>query len=262
MNALRVYRQGLVVGYRDFRDFWTLRSWLCGWMLRILTNTFAWVLLGRVVGSEARLEYLLIGNAVATGPAAALWASNATTWARYDGTHPLLVIAPSSLIPAVMGRTSIWLLNGIATSFVTFSVLGLAFGYRPSGEGAFLVPFVVVLVCASTFCYALFMGALLSNRARWRNMALDVCGMVLLAFTGVSVPVSFWPAWVQLAVGLLPVTHGLAAARVLLAGGPWGEALQNIGLELLVGAGWLAVGLVTMDRLFNGGRADGSIELT
>jgi len=262
LNALRVFRQGLVVGYRDFRDFWSLKSWLFGWMLRISTNAFAWVLLGRVVGSEARLEYLLVGNAIATGPAAALWASNATTWARYDGTHPLLVIAPSSLIPAVMGRTSIWLFNGLTTSAATFALFTLAFDYRPAGGGALWVPFVVLLVCASTYFFALFMGALLSNRSRWRNMALDIAGTSLLAFSGVSVPVSFWPAWVQAVVAVLPVSHGLHAARILLEGGPWHEAWRSLALELLVGAGWLAVGLFTMDRLFNGGRADGTIELT
>jgi ABC-2 type transport system permease protein len=262
LNALRVFRQGLVVGYCDFCIFWTLKSWLGGWMLRIATNAFAWVLLGRVIGSQARLEYLLVGNAIATGPAAALWASNATTWARYDGTHPLLVIAPTSLIPAVMGRTSIWLVNGLATSTLTFALLALAFGYRPAGDGAWLVPFVVLLVCASTFFFALFMGALLSNRSRWRNMALDIAGMVLLAFCGVAVPVSFWPAWVQAATALLPVTHGLHGARLLLSGGPADEIWRALTLELAVGAGWLVLGLVSMDRLFNGGRADGSIELS
>lgn len=262
MNALRVFRQGLVVGYRDFRDFWSLKSWLFGWMLRISTNAVAWVLLGRVIGSQGRLEYLLVGNAIAAGPAAALWASNATTWARYDGTHPLLVIAPTSLIPAVMGRTSIWLFNGMMTATVTFALLALAFGYQPPGSGAPLVPLVVLVVCASTYFFALFMGALLSNRSRWRNMALDIAGSFLLAFCGVSVPVSFWPAWVQAIVAVLPVSHGLSAARILLEGGPWGDAWQALLLELLVGAGWLALGLFTMDRLFNGGRADGSIELS
>jgi ABC-2 type transport system permease protein len=262
VSALRVYGQGLRVGLRDFREFWNVKSWFFGWMLRILTNTFAWVLLGRVVGSQAQLEYLLVGNALATGPAAALWASNATTWARYDGTHPLLVIAPSSLIPAVMGRTSIWLLNGLGTSLFTFALLTLALDYRPTGSGVALLPVVIVLVCASTFCFALLMGALLSNRTRWRNMALDIAGMFLLAFCGVSVPLSYWPAWVAQLAELLPMTHGLLAARLLLGSDQLGEALRYMGLELLVGAGWLAIGLFTMDRLFNGGRADGSIELS
>ncbi|HEX6242387.1 MAG TPA: hypothetical protein VFZ61_15855, partial [Polyangiales bacterium] len=184
MSALSVYRQGLVVGIHDFKDFWSWRSWLFGWNLRMLTNAFAWVLLGRVIGSETRVQYLLIGNAVAVGASAALWASNATTWSRYDGTHPLMVVAPQGLLPAVVGRTSVWMLNGIATSLLSFTVLTLAFGYQPSSPWALLLlPLValVVLVCASAFAFALFMGVLLSNRVRYRNLALDIAGMALMA---------------------------------------------------------------------------------
>jgi ABC-2 type transport system permease protein len=262
MNALRIYRQGLRVGYRDFRDFWSLRSWLFGWMLRILTNAFAWVLLGRVLGSEARLQYLLVGNALAAGSSAALWASNATTWSRYDGSHPLLVIAPSGLLPAVIGRTSIWLFNGVATSLVSFAVLLLAFDYRPSLLGLLALPLVIVIVCWSTFCFALFMGALLNKRARYRNMALDIAGMLMLAFCGVSVPVDFWPAPIPFVAELLPLTHGLVAARLLFAAAAPADVVRALLLELLVSAGWLGISLLTVTRLFNGGRADGSIELT
>ncbi|MDB4986074.1 MAG: putative transporter transrane protein [Myxococcaceae bacterium] len=262
MSALRIYRQGLLVGYRDFRDMWSLRSWFFGWMLRILTNAFAWVLLGRVVGSETRVQYLLVGNALAAGAAAALWASNATTWSRLDGSHPLLVIAPSGLLPVVIGRTSIWLSNGVATSLVSFAVLLGAFGYRPSLLGVFLLPVVIVVVCWATFCFALFMGALLNSRPRYRNIALDIAGMLMLAICGASVPVSFWPAPIQLIAEVLPLTHGLVAARLLFTSADLAAIVRPLTLELLVGGCWLGLSLVAVTRLFNGGRADGSIELT
>lgn len=262
MTFLRIYFQGLVVGYQDFREFWSARSWLFGWMLRMLTNSFAWVLLGRVTGSEQRVHYLLLGNAVAVGSAAALWASNAVTWARYDGTHPLLVVAPGSSLPAVIGRTSIWLLNGLATSLVTFAVLIPVFQVVPPARAVWgLVP-VVIIVCASTYGFALGMGALLSNRSRYRNLALDVCGLLMMAFCGVSVPVTFWPEPVQALAQVLPMTHGLAALRALFDGTDSVVVLRQLGFELVVGLSWLLVSLVTMDWLFNSGRKDGSIELT
>jgi ABC-2 type transport system permease protein len=251
-----------LVGVHDFKDFWSLRSWLFGWMLRILTNAFAWVLLGRVIGSESRVQYLLIGNAVAAGSAAALWASNATTWSRFDGTHPLLVIAPKGLLAATVGRTSVWMLNGIATSLLAFTVLILAFGYRPASPWALLTIPLVVLVCASSFAFALFMGVLLSNRIKYRNLALDIGGTCMMAFCGAAVPVSFWPLWLQRLVQLLPMTHGLAAIRGLLEVGPGRETLLQAGLEAGVGFAWLSLALLSMSRLFDQGRADGSIELS
>jgi ABC-2 type transport system permease protein len=261
MSALRAYRQGLVVGLVDLRDFWTVRSWLFGWLLRILTNAFAWVLLGRVLGSEAKVHYLLVGNAAAAGTTAAMWASNATTWSRYDGTHPLLVIAPGSLLAAVVGRTSIWFFNGLATAFASFLVLFAAFDYWPPAAGIFAAVGCMAAMCAATYGMALCLGAVMSNRSRYRNIGLDVASMLLMAFTGASVPVEFWPAPVQWLAAVLPMTHGLAAIR-LGFDGAWGSGfLSQLTAEVAVAGAWLGVSMLIVTRLFNRGRADGSIEL-
>jgi ABC-2 type transport system permease protein len=257
---MRVFQYGLLVGYRDFCDFWNLRTWFAGWMLRTLTTTCAWVLLGRLVGSEAQVRYLLVGNAIVVGASAALWASNATTWSRYDGTHVLLVASPRGLLPAILGRTSIWFFNGVASGSVSFAILTLAFGYRVPVARAFLLLIAFAVICASTFCFALFMGSLLVNRIRWRNMALDIVGTLLLALSGASVPVSFWPPSVQWVVQVLPVTHGLSAARLLLEGSPLQAFFRGLLVEFLVGGAWLAVSVTTIHHLFNAGRDDGSIE--
>ena len=261
MTWWNIYRQGLLVGIADLRQFWTLRSWFFAWLVRVLTNAFAWVLLGRVAGSEDKVHYLLVGHAVAAGASAALWASNATTWSRWDGTHPLLVIAPGSLLAAVIGRTSVWLLNGMATSLMSFIVLFAAFGVVPQPSAALASLGVVLLVCTSAFGFALWTGAWLSNRGRFRNIALDLSSMILVAICGVSVPVEFWPRPVQWIANAIPMTHGLAAIRLILGHGAHGSIAWQIALEVAVASGWLLLSLLTMTRLFNGGRADGSIEL-
>ncbi|MEI9948502.1 MAG: ABC transporter permease [Pseudomonadota bacterium] len=261
MNGLGAYWQGLIVGYYDFRNFWSLRSWLFGWMLRILSNSFAWVLMGRMLGSPEKQSYLLVGNAVAVGATSALWASNASGWSRFDGTHPLMVIAPASLVPATIGRTSIWLFNGIATSVASFSVLMLAFGYRPTLSQALLVLPLLVLVCISSYCFALFLGAMVGRRIRLRNLVLDVTGTLFMAWCGVSVPVSFWPGWIQFLVQMLPLSHGLTAIRGVLTDAPLRLVLRESVLETSVGAAWLAISLLLIDRVAESGRRDGSIEL-
>jgi len=257
---MRSYCQGLVVGWSDFRDFWSLRSWLFGWMLRILTNAFAWVLVGRMLGSAERQDYLLVGNAVAVGATSALWASNASGWSRFDGTHPLMVVAPSSLFPATVGRTSVWLFNGIATSLATFLVLALAFGYRPPLAGALLVPPLVALVCMSTFGFALFLGSVIGRHIRLRNLVLDITGTLFVALCGVSVPVTFWPKPIQALVQVLPLTHGLAAIRGVLNLAPARYIVRESLFEALVAAVWLVVSLRMLDRIAESGRSDGSIE--
>ena len=261
MRQLRAYWQGLIVGYYDFRNFWSPRSWLFGWMLRITSNSFAWVLMGRMLGSAEKQNYLLIGNAVAVGATSALWASNASGWSRFDGTHPLMVIAPTSLVPATMGRTSIWLINGVATSLASFSVLMLAFGYSPAWSQCLLVLPLLALVCLSSYCFALVLGAMVGRRIRLRNLVLDVTGTLLMAWCGVSVPVSFWPGWVRVIARALPLTHGLAAIRGVLADAPVRLVLRETVLEATIGGAWLVISLLLIDRVAESGRSDGSLEL-
>lgn len=262
LGVWRVFRQGLVVGIHDFREFWSWRTWLCGWMLRILTHASAWVLLGKLLESQEQLEYLLVGNAVAAGATASLWASNSVSWNRYDGTHTLQVIARGSLLPAAMGRSAVWLLNGIFTSLTTLLVLLAAFGYRPAAASAWLVPLVVVIICTSVYCFALLLGSLVSLNTKLRNPVLDISSTLFMAFCGVSVPIGFWPEPIVSIVQLLPLTHGLEGVRALVTGAPLSVAAGAVGLELLVGATWLVVSLLCMDRLAEAGRADGSIEFT
>jgi ABC-2 type transport system permease protein len=137
----------------------------------------------------------------------------------------------------------------------------LAFGYRPTAYGALAVLPLLALVCASAFGFALFMGAVIGRWVRLRNLALDVSGTLLMAFCGVSVPTSFWPAPLQAAVQFLPLTHGLLAIREVLGDAGMELVVQQAALEAAVGASWLVAALGLMQRMAERGRADGSIEL-
>ena len=227
----------------------------------MLAQTAFFSVLGLLLDSPDHVRFLLIGHAVAIGALAANWTIPASTWDRGDGTYPLLVIAPASMVPAIMGRTIIWLGNGVATTLVTFLILSVVFDVAfPWPQTLALVP-LVFLTCASTYCLALFLGSVVTRQPRIRNMVLFFATATARAFCGVSVPVSFWPGWVETAVQFLPLTHGLHAIRLLLDKGAGGEILEAVALEILVGLGWLLLAVLTMDRMAQAGRRDGSIEI-
>ena len=83
--------------------------------------------------------------------------------------------------------------------------------------------------------------------------------MAIMALCGVSVPRSVFPAPVRRLTGLLPVTHGLDAIRGVIGSAPAATVLGDLGLEVLVGVGWLALSLLTFKRLAEVGRRNGSI---
>ncbi len=260
MNSLRLFSYGLFVGTRDFAGVWSWKTWFGGWMLQMLAQAVFFSLFARLFDSPEQERFMLIGNAVAVGAIAVAWTIPSTTWDRRTGTYPLLVIAPSSMLPAVMGRTSVWLASGVATTLLTFLVLGVLFDLALPWPDTLLIVPLVALTCASTYCLSLFLGSLVIRQPRIRNLFLNFLIIVARAFCGVSVPVAFWPDAVQILVQFMPITHGLQAIRLVLDEASVGPILQTAGLEAAVGLGWVVLAALVMDRMANAGRADGSIE--
>lgn len=57
------------------------------------------------------------------------------------------------------------------------------------------------------------------------------------------------------------MTHGLAAIRSVLNGESAATILANVAMEFGVAVGWFVVAALTMDRMADAGRRNGSIEL-
>ncbi len=260
MNTLHQIRFGLLVGTRDFTLYWNWKTWFGGWMVQMLAQAAFFSMFARLFDSPYHEQYLLIGNAVAVGAQAVCWTIPSTTWDRWMGTYPLLVIAPASLFPAIVGRTAVWMLSGIATTLVVFVILGAVFDLSLPWPNTLLIIPLVVLTHVSTFCFAQFLGACVLRQSQLRNLVLGTVTMGIRAFCGVSVPIAFWPDPVEFIVRLLPITHGLQAIRLTIDQAPAGAILQAAALEAAVGLGWIVLAMLAMDRIADSGRANGSIE--
>jgi ABC-2 type transport system permease protein len=256
MTNLVVFACALQVGWQDFRQFWTWKSWLAGWMLRIATTAIIWVLLGRFMGSYEQMLFLLIGNVALAGPTAVGWTIAASTLDRWDGTYSFLVAAPSGLFPAIAGRTAIWFFNGVATSLATFMILCMTFNVRFPPIHMLYILIYVILFCFSTYCFTLVIGAFVTRAPKLRNIAINVTNTSLMAFCGISVPSVFWPEWIQVIAFGLPLTHGVAALRLLLSNGSSTDIILDTGLELIVAFSWLGASMLIIDRMAEASRTN------
>jgi ABC-2 type transport system permease protein len=261
MNNLHIARKAFRVGYQEFLGIWGWQSWIGGWMLNVVSQVTFFALLGKLIGSEEQFQFLLIGYALASGCYQANIACTASTWDRWDGTYPLLVIAPASLVPAIVGRTSPWLIGGAASSTLALVIVHIAFGLPVAWPEILLLPAFVLVCCFGSFALATAVGSIIARRPEVRNFTHRLITIAIMTFSGVGVPVAFWPGWIEALAQILPVTHGLTAVRQLLAGEASSATLEQLALEVLVGIGWLTVAAVLIDRLADGGRRDGSIEL-
>ncbi len=137
---------------------------------------------------------------------------------------------------------------------------GPFFGVTWSLGEALVVSLIVVVVALTTYCFGLFLAALVLRAMDLRNIISNVAYLSMMAICGVMVPTSFWPGWVQAVAQTLPLTHGLRAVRRVASDGVVAAVATDCLLALGVAAVWLALAAWTLHRLAEQGRRDGSIE--
>jgi ABC-2 type transport system permease protein len=260
MTWLRVIRYALIVGKTECDEASSVLSWIVGWLPRMAAQSIFYAMIGQLLGSQERVEYLVIGAAMVVGLASIGLTVPQSTWDRSDGVYPLLVAAPVGLLLSIVGRTSIRMMVGVVTCLVAFAGLPLLFGVRLPWPGALALIALVPLTLVSSWFVALFVGSVANLAPSARNLMHNVMTMTTLAFGGVTVPVTYWPDWIQVFANVIPVSHGLMAIRLAIAESDPSLILQHAGLCALIGLAWLAVSVLTVDRMASVGRASGSIE--
>lgn len=260
LPTLRVLRGASISAWADLRMVYTWKTWTFGWLGRIIAQVIFFALIGLLLGSQAQVHYLLVGNAVMVAAMTAMSIVPSTTWERRLGTMPLLVAAPGSLVTVYLGRSVQWFPDALATATIAFFTVGALFGLPMPMPRALLVPPVILAVAVATYCFGAFLGALVLRAMDTRNLVSNAAYLSMMAICGVNVPVDFWPAWVQGVAHVLPLTHGLHAVRELLAGADASGIAAAVLRELTVAAGWLLIAVLAFNRVAQSGRRDGSIE--
>jgi ABC-2 type transport system permease protein len=246
MSSLKVYMASCRVGWADWEIFWNVRTWLFGWLVRITTNAGMWIMLGLLLQSSRLTQYLFLGYSIAVGATSTLWAVPSAYWDRQAGVHPLQVASPVPMFASLLGRTSIWLLNGWATGLLALPVLTLAFGMHLSTPVWLAFPLILLVCCLTTYAFSLAIGAVVARAPNFRNVASGVAGSALLAFTGVLVPPAFWSHQIQQVAQFLPMTHGVAAFRDIASGASTLSIGEKLLHELAVGVMWLMLAYLAL----------------
>ncbi|GAA4241147.1 hypothetical protein GCM10022254_68800 [Actinomadura meridiana] len=259
-HTLRVVRASAALGFVDLAAVYTWRTWTFGWLVRLLCQASFYALLGRYVGDEPTMRYVLVGNIVVLACMESTIVVISLAAERAGGTLPLLAVAPSGHLPVYLGRGIQWTATGLASSLIAWVVLPPLLGVPlPWPRAAYAVP-VIVLVIASSYGYGCALAGIALRLRGVEWLVLNFAYGIVMTFGGVNVPISTWPAPVRVAAQCLPVTHGLQAVRGILDGAPTAHISGLLGIEALVGAGWYAVAALSMERLVSVGRRDGSLD--
>lgn len=254
----RIVRWAAVSAFADFRAVYTWKTWLFAWLARILAQVVFYALIGRMLGSQEQVAFLLIGNAVFVGASTALFVVPSTMWERSTGTLPLQVASPSHPFTVYASRSVQWLIDGLGVSTASLVLVSLLFGVQHADWGMLVTIPLLLVTFLSVYWLGLAVAGLVLGRPGLRNVVGNLVGLTLMILCGVQVPISFWPYPLQWLAQILPLTHGLEAVRNALGGE--GSIIGPLLLEVCVGVAWFLVAVLTFRRLVDRGRSTGTIE--
>jgi ABC-2 type transport system permease protein len=177
---------------------------------------------------------------------------------RWHGTLELLVAAPASfalvLLPTTIAMASIGIYSMAATLAWGWLVFGIELTIASPVAFVLAIPATVVSIGALGFLLAV---AFVRFRQAWAlgNMLEYPVWLI----SGFLVPLTLFPGWVRPISWVLAPTWGIEAIRdASLGGSPWGP----IGLSLLLGAAYVAVGVVLVGRALHAARAKATLALS
>jgi ABC-2 type transport system permease protein len=260
----RILRVAFLGGLADMRAIYDWRTWVLGWLARVLCQVAFFALIARLLDVPGKLSYLLVGNAVFALSYSVMQVCASTGWERKLGTLPLLVIAPSTQFTVFAGRSLFWLIDGVACSTIALFLLAPLFAVELPMPRAMLTVPIIALIAVAVYGYGLVLSAFALRAPRLRAVVGNMGNLSLMVLTGVQVPSHFWPSSLEAVAGLLPITHGLQAIRGLLGEGQgaMGSVAMNTTLEAVVAAGWLILAAVAFRHLVNHCRKDGSLDFS
>ncbi|MEH0450063.1 ABC transporter permease [Streptomyces sp. B21-102] len=234
---------GLLSSYQDYRALYTWRSWLFGWMARLLCQVLFFSMVGHAIGSDGAQRYMALGNAIVLGPLGALGVVSSSVGERRGGTLQFLLLSRNGPLLVLMSRGLYWAADGIVTSCFALVMLRWLAGVEISPLVLPVCFLLQALITLSSYSLAL---ALAGVSLRWPECRMYLTAgttILLMTFAGVNSEPPHEGLGGAVA-SVLPATHGLRAVRSAVAGDgvPLPAVLAECGVLFLWGAvSWLAL---------------------
>jgi ABC-2 type transport system permease protein len=247
-NALRVFFVGGAISYRALFNWlhWTMYvpTMLGSPLFQILFFAY----LGRDTGVRDD-SFFVVGNAVQACSMAALYGATQTIGnERQFGTLAPLLATPANRGALFLGRAMPLILNGLIVSTFGLVCGRLLLDFHPAPRALPALALVLVVTVCSNTAFGMALGAI-GMRARDVFFSSNLVYFLMLLVCGVNVPLNRLPGWLATIGRALPLTHGIEAARGIVAGHSLAHVQGLLLDELAVGAVWGLVA-VLLFRVF------------
>jgi ABC-2 type transport system permease protein len=238
VTALRVFFIGGLISYRGLFNWISPAMYIPTMLVGPIFQILFFAYLGRYSKLESD-EFFVVGNAVQISAMAGVYASTMAiaNERSYQTLSPLLA-TPANRLALFTGRSLPVLANGLFVSAWGFAAGALLLDFRPSASS---LPALALATAVSAFActaFGLTLGSI-GMRARDVFLIANVAYFLMWLLCGVNIPLSELPGWMEQIGRLLPLTHGIAAARQLADGASLGSVDGLVLTELAIGVAWL-----------------------
>ena len=258
-NALRIFLVGGVTSYR------ALFNWVNPWIYvpHMLGYPVFEILFFAYLGRFANVQsdkFFLIGNAFMSIAVTGFFGmGQAIGGERRSQTLATLLASPANRFALFLGRAVPSILTGFLTATFAFAICSLILGaHFGAGELAKLALAGIVASFACT-SFGMCLGSL-GLRGRSVSLFADMVGGSMLLVSGANVPLDRLPTWIRDIGSVMPLTHGIAAGRIVGAGGSLASAEPLLLREALVGGVYFLVGITMLRVLEYSGRRSAALE--
>ena len=257
--ALRVFFVGGAISYRALFNWIRPGIYVTTMLGSPLFQILFFTYLGRYAGGRGD-DFFVVGNAVQVSAMAGIYGMvMGIANERQFGTLQPLLATPANRLAIFAGRALPFVANGLAVSVFGFVSAWVLLDFAPDPSVLPALALVVVVTVVSCTALGMLIGSI-GLRARDVFFAANLVYFLLLLFCGVNVPVDALPDWMEAVGRVLPLTHGIEAAREVAAGAGLGDVGGALATEALVGAAY-AVAAYALFRLFEAeGRRRASLE--
>jgi ABC-2 type transport system permease protein len=242
---LRIFFVGGVIAYRGLFNWIRPTMYIPTMLIGPLFQILFFAYLGRYSGLEDD-AFFVVGNAVQASAMSAVFAGTMTiaNERNYQTLSPLLA-SPGNRFAIFMGRALPVLASGLLVSAWGFLMGRLLLRFHPALASVPALALVVAVSVASCTVFGLTIGSI-GMRARDVFMSANIAYYLMWLLCGVNIPLDALPGWLAHIGRLLPLTHGIAAAREISAGADLGSVSGLVWTEAGVGAAYavIAFGLV------------------
>jgi ABC-2 type transporter len=220
---------------------------------RLVLQGVFYVLIGRILDGASGSVFAFVGvTAYAACTSTVIGVCDVPMTDEWAGTYYRVqagAVAPGT---NYLFRAVPYAVAGFVSSLLVVLVDGPVLGLTGTLPAVLAELPIYLLLAATSTAFGLALAALAVGSGRdvlYGNLGT----YLLLACAAVIGPLGARLHWVALVGTVLPLSHGLRAVHLAMAGAPWtGQALR----EVLVGAAWLAVALLVVrgrDRMVRSG---------